>query len=192
MFEEGEASQCAVCGMNLMPIEKLPPSRDDDGVPPSPEREPLPVTYMGRSKGALALVSFAGIALFFLPWIEVTLPDVFHLSGFDLARARGWQWGAFVAWMVMVPTVLSRRSIAQMRGARVAAVTLALVPAVTVAVFLVFPQGGGRVPVRFTYGWPFWATLAVSLIGVFFGARLGGRLDDIPVRRGTSVGQHVH
>lgn len=192
MFEEGEASQCPVCGMTLTPIEKLPPSRDDDGVPVAPEREPLPATYLGRGKGALAAVSLLGMALFFLPWIEVTLPDVYHLSGFDLARARGWQWGAFVAWLVLVPTVLSRRSIVQMRGARVAAVALALVPAVTVGVFLSFPQQSGRIPVRYTYGWPFWVTLALSLIGAFFAVRLGGRLDDIPVRRGSSVGQHVH
>ena len=195
MYENGEESLCPVCGMELAPIEKLPPShalRDDDGLPETPERDPLPITYLGRSKGALAAVSFAGMVLFFLPWIDVTLPDVYHLSGFDLARARGWQWGAFVSWLVLVPIVLSRRSITQMRGARLAAAFLSSVSAVTVGIFLSFPQKGGILPVRFTYGWPFWAMLGLSIVGIFFSLRLGGRIDDMPVRRGTSVGQHVH
>jgi len=193
MFEQGEASVCTVCGMELKPLEKLPPVwRDDDGLPESPEHEPLSWTYLGRGKGLLSLFAFVGMVLFFLPWIEVTLPDSFILSGFDLARVRGWQWGAFIGWMVLVPTILSRRSVAQMRGARVAAAFLAAIPGVTVAIFLAFPQKGGLVPVRFVYVWPFWTTLACSLAGLLCALRLGGRIDDIPVTRGTSVGQHVH
>ncbi len=192
MFEQGEASLCPVCGMKLQPLEKLPPSHDDDGIPPQPAHEPLPATYLGRGKGVLALFSLCGMVLFFLPWIKVTLPDTFDLSGFDLARIRGWQWGAFVGWLIQIPTVLSRRSIAKMRGARVAAAFLSAVPGLTVAIFLAFPQKGGLVPVRFGYVWPFWATLGLSLASLVCAFRLGGRLDDIPVPRGTSVGQHVH
>jgi hypothetical protein len=195
MFEEGEESMCPVCGMELSPIEKLPPShaaRDDDGLPVAPEREPMPITYLGRGKGALALTALAGMLLFFLPWIDVTMPDTYHFSGFDLAKARGWQWAALAAWMVLVPTVLTRRSIFQMRGARLAVAFLASVPATTVGIFLAFPQRSAVIPLRYSYGWPFWGTLALSILGVFFASRLGGRLDDIPVRRGTSVGQHVH
>jgi len=192
MFEEGEALVCPVCGMELKPFEKLPAARDDDGLPAAPAHEPLPITYLGRGKGLLALAGVCGMVLFFLPWLEVTLPDTFLLSGFDLARMRGWQWGAFVAWMVLVPTVLSRRSIAQMRGARVAAAFLSAIPGLTIGVFLAFPQRGGLVPVRFVYGWSFWTTLALSLVSLACAFRLGGRLDDIPVPRGTSVGQHVH
>src|ERR1043165_7407653 len=95
MFEEGEASTCPVCGMALTSITKLPrPTYDisEDGVPIEPEREPLPITYMGRGKGVLALLGAAGLVLFFLPWAKVTLPDIFDLSGFELARRRGWCW----------------------------------------------------------------------------------------------------
>jgi len=193
MFEEGEASLCPVCGMELKPFEKLPPAeRDDDGLPAEPEYEPLPWTYLGRGKGLLGLFGMLGIVLFFLPWIEVTMPDTFILSGFDLARIRGWQWGAFVGWMVLVPTILSRRSVVQMRGARIAAAFLSAIPGLTVGIFLAFPQKGGLIPVRYVYEWPFWTTLALSLASLICALRLGGRLDDIPVARGTSVGQHVH
>src|SRR5215472_6303561 len=42
MFEEGEAERCPVCGMQLQPFEKLPPSPhalaevDEDGIPYEP------------------------------------------------------------------------------------------------------------------------------------------------------------
>jgi len=182
--------------MELRPLDKLPPpsssAGDDDGIPTTPQHEALPWTYLGRQKGVLALFGLCGMVLFFLPWIRVTLPDTYILSGFDLARIRGWQFGAFVGWMVLVPTILSRRSIAKMRGARVAAAFLSAMPGLTVGIFLAFPQKGGLVPVRFEYAWAFWATLVLSLAALVAAFRLGGRLDDMPVTRGTSVGQHVH
>jgi hypothetical protein len=87
---------------------------------------------------------------------------------------------------------MSRRSIVQMRGARVAAAFLSCVPAVTIAVLLARPQRSGIIPVRYTFDWPLWTTLGISLVAVIFAARLGGRVDDIRVARGSSVGQQVH
>ena len=198
MFDEGEAKACPLCGVALTQFDKLPPSHDareldqDDSIPNEPEYEPFPLTYLGRNKGVLAGLGLAGFALFFLPWLQVTLPQTMALSGFDLARRMGWSWGAGVAWVVLVPTVLSRRNIVQMRGARVAAAFLSAVPAFTIAILLIFPVRGGLVPVRFTYDWALWATLVVSLGAVAFATRLGGRVDDIKVTRGTSEGQQVH
>ena len=195
MFEEGEERACPVCGVALTPFEKLPPSHDarwDDDVPNDPEYEPLPATYMGRSKGALALLGLTGLALFFLPWISVTLPDIFSLTGMDIARRLVWPWGAGVAWVVLVPTVLSRRSVVQMRGARVAAAFLSAIPAITGGVLLMRPPHATLVPIRFTYAWPFWGTVGVSLLAAAVAVRFGGRLDDIKVSRGTSVGHDVH
>jgi hypothetical protein len=122
----------------------------------------------------------------------MTLPDIQTLSGFDLARRLGWAWGAAVAWVVLVPTVLSRRSIMQLRGARVAAVFLALVPAVTVAILLARPPHSTLVPVRFDWGWPMYATLGVSLLAAAVSLSLGGRIDDIETVRGSSAGQTLH
>jgi len=198
MFEEGEAEACPVCGMKLTDMAKLPPSLDalaeDDGVPLLPEQEQLAWTYFGRGRGPLAVLALAGIALFFLPWVQLTMPYIASYSGFNLATDRiGWLWASFVGWSVLIPTVLSRRSIAKLRGARVAAAGLAAAPAVAIAVLLLFPPHGRHgVPLRYTWDWPFWAMLAVSLAAVFVSVRLGGRVDDIKVTRGTSKGQHLH
>src|SRR5262249_7496166 len=135
MFEEGEATSCPVCGMGLTKLEKLPPSLDalhEEGeVPLAPHLEVLPWTFFGRGKGALVVLGLVGIVLFFLPWVHLTLPYIDSKSGFDLAHQRiGWLWASFAAWMVLVPTVASRRTIYALRGARVAASFLSAIPAV--------------------------------------------------------------
>jgi hypothetical protein len=122
----------------------------------------------------------------------MTLPQTQTFTGFDLARRLGWSWGGAVAWVVLVPTVLSRRSIAQLRGARVAATFLSAVPALTVALLLARPPHSALVPVRFNWGWPMYATFAVSLASAIVSLRLGGRVDDLAVTRGTSAGQTLH
>jgi hypothetical protein len=197
MFQEGEAKTCHVCGMALAKFEKLPPSfealTDEAGVPTAPELEPLPWAYLGRGKGVLAVLAAVGVVLFFLPWVRLTLPYIDAKSGFDLAHERiGWLWASFVGWTVLIPTVLSRRTIAHLRGARVAAAFLSAIPAVAVAILLAKPPRGGIVPVRYSWDWPIYAVLGVSLLAVFVSIRLGGSLDDIEVRRGTSRGQAVH
>jgi hypothetical protein len=196
MFQKDEHAKCPVCGVSLVAFEKLPASAEalaDDGIPVEPEDELVPRTYLGRGRGPLVLLGLVGIAAFFLPWIEVTLPDVVSLSGFSVARRLGWAWGAGVAWSVLVPTVLSRRTIRQMRGARVAAAFLAAVPAITVAVLLARPPHGGHgVPLRFTFAPALYATLGLSVVAFIVAAFFGGRSDDIRLRRGSSAGHLVH
>jgi hypothetical protein len=174
----------------------LPPSVDaqvEDGVPHQPEYDPLAATYLGRGRGALAALAVGGLAAFMAPWVHVTMPDIVTLSGFALARRLGWSWGAGVAWFVLLPTVLSRRSIMQMRGARVAAAFLAAVPGVTAAVLLARPPHGSHgVPLRFVFGEGLYATLGLSILALAFALGFGGRVDSIVVRRGTSQGQVVH
>ena len=199
MFEQGEKESCPVCGVSLMAFEKLPPSHDavaeaiaSLSIPP--EQQPMPLTYVGRGKGLLALFSLVGIGLFFLPWIHLTLPYIDAKSGFDLAHHRlGWVWSAGVAWGVLVPTVLSRRSIVQMRGARVAAGLLASIPGVCAAILMLRPPPkSALIPIEFSFGWAMWATIALSLVALGVSMRLGGRLDDITVAAGSSKGQRLH
>jgi hypothetical protein len=197
MFEEGEAKACPVCGMALTQFEKLPPSldalHDEAGVPTAPELERLPLTYLGRGKGPLLVLGLAGLALFFLPWVELTMPYIDSKSAFHLSRERiGWLWGCFASWMVLVPTVMSRRSIAQLRGARVAAAFLSAVPLVAISILLLKPPHGSIVRMQYTWGWPMWATLAVSVVAIVLSLRLGGRADDIAVKRGSGAGQALH
>jgi hypothetical protein len=183
MFEQGEAKACPVCGVALLKFEALPLSLDAaheaDLLPVDPAREPLPWTFLGRGRGVLVGLGIAGALLFFLPWVDLTLPYVDRKSGFDLAHQRiGWLWAAFVGWTVLVPTVLSRRSIEQMRGARVAAAFLSAIPAVSVAILLARPPRGSLVPVRYTWDWPIYSVLALSLVAIAFSVRLGGRLPE--------------
>ncbi len=197
LFEESEAKTCPVCGMALAKLEKLPPSyealHDEAGVPVAPELERLPWTYAGRGRGALAAVALVGLALFFLPWVELTLPYIDSKSGFTLAHERlGWLWATFAAWVVLVPTVLSRRSIVELRGARVAAVFLSAIPLIAVGILLAKPPHGSIVPVRYTWNWPLYATLVISVVAVGLSVRLGGSARDITLARGTSKGQHLH
>lgn len=197
MFEEGEAKACPVCQMPLAQLHKLPPSidamHDEAGVPTAPEIEPMPLTYLGRGKGPLAVLALAGLAFFFLPWVRLTMPYIDAKSAFDLAHERiGWLWACCAAWVVLVPTVLSRRSIVQMRGARVAAAFLSAIPTVAIGVLLAKPPRSGIIPVRYTWDWPMWATLAVSLAAILVSIRLGGSIQDIAVKRGSSNGQALH
>jgi hypothetical protein len=134
-----------------------------------------------------------GLVFFFLPWIHETMPDVLTYTGFDLGRRVGWVFGAGVAWFILVPTVLSRRAIMQMRGARVAATFLGAVPGVTAALLLARPPHGAHgVPLRFTFEYGLYATLLLSVLAIVAGLTFGGRVDEIKVRKGTSAGQVVH
>ncbi|CAN5757283.1 hypothetical protein BH09MYX1_BH09MYX1_45070 [soil metagenome] len=195
MFEQAEAKECPVCGMSLVAFDKLPPSihgESEDGVPVEPAREVLPWTYSARGRGVLPLFAVVGLVLFMLPWVHITVPDDYRYSGFDLARKLGWSWGAAVSWVVLVPTVLSRRTIVQLRGARVAAAFLAAVPLVTTLILYLRPPHGGIVPLHFLYDPAFWITMALSVVAFAFALRLGGPVDDIAVKRGTSAGQTLN
>lgn len=179
MFELGEAKECPVCGMALVAFEKLPRSletHDEFGLPRDPNHEPLPLTYLGRMRGALAVVGLVGLVLFFLPWIHQTLPSEYELSGFLLARRLGWAWGAGVGWLVLVPTVLSRRTIVQMRGARVATAFLSAASLVTCAVLLMRPPHAVHYRPHFSFEPAFWLTMAVSAAGVILSVAFGGKL----------------
>jgi hypothetical protein len=196
MFELGETEACRTCGVSLVAFEKLPVSdeaRSEDGVIRQPEWEPLPLTYLRRGRGALAFLALGGAVAFFAPWVDLTMPDVVSYSGFALARRLGWAWGAGVAWFVLLPTVLSRRSVMAMRGARVAASFLSAIPGLTAGLLLARPPHGAHgVPLHFTWAWGLFATLGLSLAAVAFAMLFGGRLDEIALRRGTSAGQVVH
>lgn len=196
LYDRRERTTCAICGVALVAFERLAPSDDgldEGGVPPSPEHEPLPRGFLGRGRGLLAGFALAGLGAFMLPWIHVTMPDIVTYSGIEVARRLGWAWGAGAAWFVLFPTVLSRRSIAEMRGARVAAAFLSSVPGATALVLLLRPPHGGHgVPLRFTFGEGVYATLALSAVALAVAALFGGRVDDIRLRRGTSRGEVVH
>jgi hypothetical protein len=194
LFGKGEADVCPACGLRLMDMTKLPPSpdalaEDDFGIPTEPHLETLPMTYMGRGRGILIILSIVGLIAFFAPWVHLTSPSLEARSAADLARRTGWIWAALIGWFVLLPMVVSRRSIDQMRGARVAAAFLSAVPLVTATILWLLPPRGGRVAPRFEWGWGLYVTWAVGLFATAVSVRFGGRIDDIRVARGGLAGK---
>jgi hypothetical protein len=98
-----------------------------------------------------------------------------------------------VGWFVLLPVVLTRRTIMHMRGARVAVSFLSAVPGLTAALLLArTPHHHPGIHLQFSFGIGLFASIALSLIAVGVGLFFGGRVDDIAVKRGTSSGQTVH
>jgi hypothetical protein len=187
LFPEGEATACPVCGVPLRPVDKLPATYETRlaqaaelaAVPP--EDRVVPWWYFRRSRGALVLVAVGGLAAFFAPWIRLYKPDEIVYTGLSLAHARGgWFFGAAAGWFVMIPLVVTRRTVYKMRGVRIITAMFAGLSVVETAQLLVFPPHGNRyIPVAFEWAWGLYASLALGVLGVILGARFGGRIDDI-------------
>jgi hypothetical protein len=195
LFAKGEARDCPACGLALTDLGKLPLSldaqaEDDDfGIPTQPHLETFRWFEIRRGRGILLIGAILGFIAFFAPWVNMTSPETRLLSGADLARRSGWVWGAAVAWFVLFPMAMSRRSIDQLRGARVAAAFLSFVPVVTTSILWMFPPHARYVPIRFAWGWGLYATWAIGVIATIASIRLGGRMDDIRVSRGSLAGR---
>lgn len=195
MFEVGEARACPECGLALKELTKLPPSYDaqleDPEEPLPPHMEKLPWTFAGRGRLLLAALAVVGFAAFFFPWVREIAPEARTLSGYNLARISGFFWAPAVAWFVLLPVVLSRRSIYKMRGARVAAAMLAAVALVSVSVLLAFPPKSRKHhTVKIEWQWGIYASAVTAIAALGAAARFGGKLDDIPTqqkRRGDEI-----
>lgn len=167
-------------------MHSLPPpaERDPDEVEPSvlPEDEVLPWAYMGRGRGMLIALCALGLVAFFTPWVEVVRPELSLRSGFELARGRaGWLWGGAAAYFVLIPFVLTRRTIARMRGVRLVTMMLASLTAFEVAMLLLLPpRGRGLMPVYIEWRWGLYASFLVSVAATVVASRFGGSLPELP------------
>jgi hypothetical protein len=187
LFPEGEATACPVCGVPLRPVDKLPPTYETrlaqaaELAAVAPEDRVVPWWYFRRSRGALILVAMGGLGAFFAPWIVLYKPDEIIYTGLSLSRARGgWFFGAAAGWFVMIPLVVTRRTVYKMRGVRIITAMFAGLSVVETVELMVFPPHGNRfVPLAFEWGWGLYASLALGILGVVLGARFGGRIDDI-------------
>lgn len=178
---------CPVCGVALRPIDKLPPSYDTrlalaeelSATPPGDRL--VSWWYFRRGRGALAAISVLGLIAFFVPWVELHRPDDITLSGYALARSRGaWFFGGAIGWFVMIPLVLTRRTIREMRGVRVITALFAALSVVeSLQLFMYPPRGSRYIPVSFDWGFGLHATLVLGALGVLCAARFGGRTDQL-------------
>lgn len=197
MFERSEAEVCPECGLPLSDITKLPKTalHDEEHAPEPvpPELERLPFTFVGRQRGALALVAVLGMGAFFLPWLREFAPELRELSGLAFAQKLSWMWAPFVAFLVMLPMVLTRRSVHAMRGARLAIALLAIIVITTVILRLsVVPESTRLRPRRFEWTYGIYATLALGLLALGLSTRFGGRLDDLHTNAHRSRDETLH
>ena len=186
LYTSGEAATCPECEVALVPMSQLPPSLDalaeeEPGQLVFPENQPLPATYMGRGRGALLALSALGLFAFFLPWVELTAPETVVYTAFDLARGRaGFLWGGATAWLVMIPLVITRRTIARMRGVRVVTVMFAAMTFAEALMLWLMPPRRGMVPLELHFRYGLYLSGAISLVGMAVAARFGGSLDNLP------------
>lgn len=178
MFPTGEHPSCPVCGVALVETHKLPKTQaelDEEAARTPADEVVLPWTYTGRGRAALVALAFAGLAAFLMPWIRETAPENEVISGLQLARRIGWSWAPAVAWFVMIPLVVSRRSIARMRGARVAAAFLPGIALATVVTRVAFAPVSTKLrTVAFTWGEGLWLTAAIAVVAIGVAIRFGG------------------
>lgn len=191
MFPAGEQTDCPLCGVKLIAASKLPDAGDE----PDDEGEargalvekPLPWTYWGKARGPLALLSVLGLVAFCAPWVNSYAPELTVFTGIDIARRTGVAWSAGVAWFTLLPLVLSRRTVRQMRGARLAIAVLAAIPAIVALTMLLNPPQAAEargVLVRLRYAWApgIYATLGLGLVTAAVAAlRFGGPAEDIRI-----------
>jgi hypothetical protein len=187
LYTSGEAQTCPECDIALVAMSQLPPSLDaleaeaEQGQLTFPENLPLPASYMGRGRGALLALSALGLFAFFLPWVELTAPESVVYSAFDLARGlAGFLWGGATAWLVMIPLVITRRTIARMRGVRVVTVMFAAMTLTEALMLWLMPPHRGLVPLELRFRYGLYVSGAISLAGMVVAARFGGSLDNLP------------
>jgi hypothetical protein len=187
LYTSSEGANCPECDVGLVAMAQLPPSLDaledevEQGKVTFPEDQLLPSTYMGSGRGALLLLSALGLVAFFLPWVELTAPESVVYSAFDLARGRaGFLWGGATAWLVMIPLVVTRRTISRMRGVRVVTVMFAAMTLTEVLMLWLLPPRRGIAPLELHFRYGLFLSGAISLVAMAFAARFGGSLDKLP------------
>jgi hypothetical protein len=191
LFVDGEHEHCPECGVELRDLAQLPLSAEAEAlgheeapasVATAPQAEPLPWTDMSRGRGPLLALALAGFGVFFFaPFMVVTEPANTVMSAFHLTKSAKIVWSLLVAWMILVPAVLSRRTILQMWGARVACAFLSAVPGVYSLVALGGPTSKAtRIPgieYRWQWGAGVYAMIAISAAATYFALRFGGKIE---------------
>lgn len=205
LFDRAETDRCPVCDIPLQPLHRLAPSYD--AVEEAavrwerrlPEDEVRAWFDAGRGRGVLLAIAMLSLLLFWSsPWVSVTSPHTQLRSGYSLARGPlGFLWGGATAWLVTLALVASRRTIRQMRGARVILMLFAAMTASEILVLMVMsPSRSREINVAYEWAWGLYASLGVSLLGILVAARFGGPLPPIDTAETMTSGpqstQTVH
>lgn len=177
---------CPDCGVDLVPFNEVAPSPESQ-LEQDYLLEQTPVEWrrlafwdFRRGRGLLPLLAGLGLLSFALPWFSQSLPETRVLTGYQLARHHvGWLWGGAVGWFILIPLVVSRRSIAAMRGVRMIAAVFASLTATEVLVFVnITSSRQNQVVVQFAWEWGIWISCFISALGTCVAATLGGPIPD--------------
>jgi hypothetical protein len=185
MWQSDEnVEKCPHCDVKLVPLHQLPPSAETL-LEREAELQQVPLEWQKRSwfdlrrgRGLLILIAVLGLVGFFRPWFILRKPELVELSGYTIARHfAGWVWAGAVGWFVLIALVLTRRTIAGLRGVRV---ITAFFASLTLAEILVLanvsPTSKLRVPVEFGWTYGLWWSALASTFGVIVAIGLGGAL----------------
>ncbi|MFI5298672.1 MAG: hypothetical protein ACHREM_11280 [Polyangiales bacterium] len=186
LFAEGEATTCPDCGVALRDLTELPESADAQLLmheeenarglaPTAPEAALVGWFDFSKGRGVVVVASLLGVAAFFLPWATQSAPAVATYTGLQLAKGTPFFYVSLAAFFVLVPMVISRRSILKMVGARLACFVLAAMPAMQAAMLLKRPTHFVRSGIEFDLAWGpgLWLTLVLSVIAAIGALRLG-------------------
>lgn len=181
-------SRCPDCGVELLPFHAVQPSAEAqlerdallEQVPREHRR--LPFWSLRHKKGVLLACALLGLATYALPWFAQTSPETRVLTGYQLARHFvGWLWGGAIGWFILLPLVLTRRSIVELRGVRLISAVFASMTALEILVFVnMTASRQHHVLVQFAWEWGIWASCFVSAVGTCAAVMLGGPLPDPP------------
>jgi len=188
IFDPKDAEHCPDCDIPLEPLHQLPPSYEVVEAEAArweknrPEHERLGAGHFGRGRGVLLAIALLSLLAFWLPpWVDVASPNAIRRSGLSLARGPlGFLWGGACAWLVSIGLILSRRTIAAMRGVRAILMALSAMTASEIVVLLVMsPSASRNVHVMYEWAWGLDVALALSVLGVVVAARFGGAVPEV-------------
>lgn len=185
MWSEDEGvTLCPDCGVELLPLHEMPPSAEtlleqEAELARVPEEHRKRSLFdLGRGRGLLVLLAMLGLFGFFQPWFVLRKPEEVVLSGFRIARHfAGWVWAGAVAWFILIPLVITRRSIASMRGVRVVCALFASLSLCEILILAnVTPTSKAQVPIEFGWAWGLFFSASVSIVATIVAFGFGGSL----------------
>ncbi len=172
---DASVARCETCDVELVPVRKLGPSPEEllawEALPL--EERPIPLSPTSHGRAPLVAAALVGIVAYLLPWLEVRAADVWNMHGSDFGRRLHWPHAALAAWIVIVPTAITRRTLGRLLAARPVLATLASVPLLTLAVLHARPPTHRVLRVETTWLAASWVELAASLVALAAALRLG-------------------
>ena len=125
-------------------------------------------------------IAAMGAASFFGPWLVQAAPEIRTWSGVQFAQRLGWLWGAGLVWPVIAALVVTRKTIRQMLGVRLALCIFFSVPLTTViARIAIAPTKSPYVTLHYEWGWGMYLCAAVAAVGMITAWRFGGSRIDV-------------